>query len=159
MKGIEVVRQTKFIVMHALLLLLSINASAYEVSVEFSADAIQVMPGRSAVYSKMYVSKSAVRTEMLQQGKRIIDITYLKKGKRVLLYPEQKMYMEQTDLNAWIYELPNETHAKGLINYIKQQVRSALKYGIHLLSDYQLKALADSNLVPDKFRNIFKAHQ
>lgn len=93
-------RQKQFIVMSALLLLFSLNVCAYEVNVEFSADAIQVAPGRPPVYSKMYVSKSAIRTEMTQQGRRIVDIAYPKEGKRVLLYPDQKMYMEQTGLTV-----------------------------------------------------------
>ena len=93
-------RQKQFIVMSTLLLLFSLNVSAYEVNVEFSADAIQAAPGRPPVYSKMYVSKSAIRTEMNQQGRRIVDIAYPKEGKRVLLYPDQKTYMEQTGLTV-----------------------------------------------------------
>ena len=81
-----------------LLLLLSLSANALELKIEFSADAVQVSPGRPPLVSKMYVSKNAVRTEMYQQGKLVADISYLKKGKRVLLYPEQKLYMEQTGL-------------------------------------------------------------
>ena len=113
---IEVRRQNLFIVMNTLLLLFSFNVSAYEVGVEFSADALQVSPGRPPVYSKMYVSKSAVRTEMTQQGRRVIDIAHPKKGKRVLLFPDQKTYMEQTGLvvsSSWSGKSP-KTPCEGL---------------------------------------------
>lgn len=85
--------------MSILLLLLSLSVNALELSVEFSADAVQVSPGRPPLMSKMYVSKSAVRTEMFQQGYRVADISYLKKGKRIILYPDQKTYREQTGLS------------------------------------------------------------
>lgn len=93
-------KHEKFILMSALLLLVSLSSSAYEVSVEFSADAIQVAPGRAPLYSKMFVSKLAIRTEMMQQGRRVADIAYPKKGKRVLLHLDQKTYLEQTGLSA-----------------------------------------------------------
>ena len=92
------IRQLQFIFVNALLLLFSNSVFAYQVSVEFSADAIQVAPGRSPLYSKMFVSKDAVRTEMMEQGVKYIDISYLKEGKRVFLNPQQKTYMEQTGL-------------------------------------------------------------
>ena len=95
---IKVIRQLQFIFVNALLLLFSGSVVAYQVGVEFSADAIQVAPGRSPIYSKMFVSKKAVRTEMMQQGVKYIDISYLNDGKRVFLNPQQKTYMEQTGL-------------------------------------------------------------
>lgn len=94
------IKLQQFFVTSTLLLLCSLNISAYELSVEFSADAIQVSPGRPPVYSKMYVSKSAIRTEMMQQGQRVADIAYPKQGKRVLLYLDQKTYQQQTGLSA-----------------------------------------------------------
>jgi len=63
--------------------------------------------------------------------------------------------MEQTELKGWIYEPPHETDGKVPKKAIKQQIRGALKRGIQLLSDHQVNALADSNLVPEKFRDIF----
>ena len=66
-----------------------------------------------------------------------------------------RQLLEQTDLKAWIYELPQETDAIIPKMAIKQQIRSALKLCIQLLSDPQINALADSNFVPDKFRKLF----
>ena len=92
------INKIKLIVTSILLLFCSFSINALELNVEFSADAVQVSPGRPPLVSKMYVSKSAVRTEMLQNGSRVTDISYFKKGKRILLYPDQKTYMEQTGL-------------------------------------------------------------
>lgn len=66
-----------------------------------------------------------------------------------------RQLLEQTDLKAWIYEPPHKTHAKVPKISIKEQVRSALKWGFQLFSDHRVNALADSNLVPDKFKNVF----
>lgn len=81
-----------------LFILLVFNVNALELNVEFSAEAIQVSPGRPLLSSKMYVSKHAVRTDMVKNKFHIIEIVYPAKGKRVLLYPEQKKYIEQTGL-------------------------------------------------------------
>ena len=80
------------------LLLFSFCVHAIQLNVEFSADAIQVSPGQAPLISKMYVSKKAVRTEINQKGYRVVDIVYPEKGKRLVLYPDQKKYMEQTGL-------------------------------------------------------------
>lgn len=92
------INKTKLIVTSILLLFCSFSVNALELNIEFSADAVQISPGRPPLVSKMYVSKSAVRTEMLQNGSRVTDISYFKKGKRILLYPDHKTYMEQTGL-------------------------------------------------------------
>ena len=91
-------RHMQSFVTSVLLLLFSFCVNAIELGVEFSADAIQVAPGRSTMQSKMYVSKKAVRTEMTQQGQFVVNIAYPREGKRLLLFPDKKMYMEQTGL-------------------------------------------------------------
>ena len=97
----EVRRQLKIIGVTSLLWLFSFCVNAFQLNVEFSADAVQISPGRPPLMSKMYVSKDAVRTEVNQQGYKIVDIAYPKKGKRILLYPDQKMYSEQNGLPAF----------------------------------------------------------
>lgn len=93
-------RQLKIIGVTSLLWLFSFCANAFQLSVEFSADAVQLSPGRPPLMSKMYVSKNAVRTELNQQGYRIVDIAFPKKGKRILLYPDQKMYSEKSGFSG-----------------------------------------------------------
>lgn len=94
------IKKIQFFVMKLLLLLLALNANAIEVNVEFSADAIQIAPDRMQLKSKIFVSKAAVRTEMVRQGQRVVDITYPKEGRRVLLYPDRKVYREVTGLSV-----------------------------------------------------------
>jgi len=93
-------KQLNHIWVTSLLMFFSISVYAFDLTVEFSADATQVTPGRAPLSSKMYVSKDAVRTDVNVQRYRVIDIAYPKKGKRILIYPDQKAYSEQTGLPA-----------------------------------------------------------
>jgi len=84
-----------------LLLLLVMSASvahAFEVNVEFTAEAMQTMPGQAPVYSKMYVSKNAVRTESYIDGRLVVDITFPFQGRRLRLFPETKKYIAASGL-------------------------------------------------------------
>ena len=92
------VRLAQFSVTSVLLLLFSLNVSAFESGIEFSADAIQIAPGRASIQSKMYVGKNAVRTEMTKQGQHIVKIVYPKEGRSLLVFPQEKKYREQTGL-------------------------------------------------------------
>ena len=82
------VRLAQFFVTSALLQLFSLNVSAFESGIEFSADAIQIAPGRASIQSKMYVGKNAVRTEMTKQGQHIVKIVYPKEGRSLLVFPQ-----------------------------------------------------------------------
>lgn len=87
-------RKLTFIVTN-LLLLNSFHADALELNVEFSADAIQIVSGRVSMYSKMYVSKNAVRMDTEKKGQQVVDISYPKEGRKVRLFPQQKTYIEK----------------------------------------------------------------
>lgn len=114
------------------MLLISANTYAFEVSKEFSANAVQVAPGRTPVYSKMFVSKDAVRTELIQQGKMLVDIAYPAKGKRVLLNPEQKTYMEMTGLpvRSFLSSKKAKTPCEGVPGASCQSLGKEKVYGI-----------------------------
>lgn len=71
------------------------SINAYEIAAEFSAEAIQSMPGRPESKVKMYASKKAVRTESKLNGNTIIEIVYAKEKRRVLLNQIRKTYVEQ----------------------------------------------------------------
>lgn len=88
-------RKLTFIVTNLFLLLNSFHTDAIELNVEFSADAIQIASGRVSMYSKMYVSKNAVRMDTEKQGQHIVDISYPKEGRKVRLFPQQKTYVEK----------------------------------------------------------------
>jgi len=70
-------------------------ALAINVAVEFSAEAVQMMPMQAPMIVKMYISKKAVRTESEVNGQPRIEIVYPKEQRRVLLLPANKNYMEQ----------------------------------------------------------------
>ncbi len=115
---IEVIKRFGNIGIMMVLLLTSISVNAFTLNIEFSADAVQVSPGRPPLTSKMYVSKHAVRTDMNQNGYHVIDITYPEKGKRILIYPDQKTYTQQTGLamsSPWSSKL-SKTPCDGIKN-------------------------------------------
>jgi len=88
-------RQVVFIVFSAVLMMIAMKSHAFEMRVEFSADAIQSLSGRTLNKSKMFVSKTAVRTETKQQGRDVVEINYLLTGKKILLDTEKSVYREK----------------------------------------------------------------
>ena len=68
---------------------------AYEIAVEFSADAVQKSPARPDYRARMFVSKDAVRTESMMNNVKVVEIINSKNGTYWLLIPEQKLYLEQ----------------------------------------------------------------
>lgn len=148
---IEVIKQLNNIAINIVLLFFSLSVNALELNVEFSADAIQVSPGRPQLTSKMYVSKQAVRTDMTKNGRRIIDITYPKKGKRVVLYPDQKIYMEQTGmpvLKSWSGKLA-KTPCDGVRNV------KCKKLATEILNKFKVeKWQVEQNINGKKYRSL-----
>lgn len=78
-------------------LLTSVSAAyALQPAVEFSADAVQRIPQKAPVQARMYAGKDAVRTEYSRDGQQVIEIVYPGQGKRVVMFPSQGTYMEQS---------------------------------------------------------------
>ena len=75
------------------------SINAYEIATEFSAEAVQSVPGRPATNVKMFISKKAVRTESTMNGNTIVEIVYAKEKRRVLLNQARKTYVEQKAQN------------------------------------------------------------
>lgn len=73
-------------------------ALAVDVKVEFSAEAVQMAPQRPTMVAKMFVSKKAVRTESNVNNQQTVEIVFPNEGRRVVLFPQQKNYMEQTGM-------------------------------------------------------------
>jgi len=71
------------------------SVMAFEIGAEFSAEAVQIVPGRSPVIAKMFVSKNAVRTESTINGNTIVEIIYPQTSQRILLNKLSKTYFEQ----------------------------------------------------------------
>jgi len=76
--------------------LLTFSVMAFEIGAEFSAEAVQNVPGRTPVIAKMFVSKQAVRTESTINGNTIVEIVYLLSRQRILLNQLSKTYFEQS---------------------------------------------------------------
>ena len=69
-------------------------AQAFEVAVEFSAKAIQTIPGRPKYQAQMYVSKYAVRTDSVLNNVPVIEVMNSKERTRSLLVPKDKIYIQ-----------------------------------------------------------------
>ena len=62
-----------------------------------------------------------------------------------------RQLLDQTALEAWVYELPLKIPQKTL----KRQIRDALKWCFKFMDDQRVHTLVNSKLTPDKFSNIF----
>ncbi|MFK5914740.1 MAG: DUF4412 domain-containing protein [Woeseiaceae bacterium] len=74
---------------------LCFSANAFDVAQEFSAEAVQSIPGRPSMNVKMFISKKAVRTESKMNGNTLTEIVYPKEKRRILLNQLRKTYIEQ----------------------------------------------------------------
>lgn len=94
------------------------SVNAFEVTAEFSADAVQSMPGRASSNVKMFISKKAVRTESIINGDTIIEIVYPKDNRRVLLNKLRKTYVEQKSQsnNTINSKKTNSSPCSGIVN-------------------------------------------
>jgi len=77
----------------------SLSANAFEIAQEFSAEAVQSVPGRPSMNVKMFISKKAVRTESIMNGNTLVEIVYPKDKRRILLNQQRKIYIEQKAQN------------------------------------------------------------
>jgi len=69
-------------------------AVAKEAGKPFSATAVQLTP-EGAVQTRVAMTHDAIRNEYEQDGNVYVEIIHPKQNKRVLLFPEQKIFIEQ----------------------------------------------------------------
>lgn len=96
----------------------SFTASAFEIAQEFSAEAVQSIPGRPSMNVKIFISKKAVRTESTMNGNTVVEIVYPKDKRRVLLNQFRKTYVEQkaqNDKSAKVKKM-NSSPCDGIAN-------------------------------------------
>ena len=86
---------------------LAFSVNAFEIAKEFSAEAVQSIPGRPSMNVKMFISKKAVRTESAMNGNTVIEIVYPIEQKRVLLNNSRKTYVEQLAKNNNVFKIKN----------------------------------------------------
>lgn len=89
------------------------SVNAFEVAKEFSADAVQSIPGRPSLNVKMFISKKAVRTESIMNGNTVVEIMYPKEQRRVLLNESRKTYVEQKSKNGKALKAKNNVSPCG----------------------------------------------
>ncbi len=70
-------------------------ASAAGPTADFSALAVQQLPGQTARQARMFVTQNFVRREYVQESGGLIEIVDLAARKSYLLNPRQKEYMER----------------------------------------------------------------
>lgn len=75
-------------------MLIFAGAQAQQTGKPFSATAVQLTPS-GTIQTKVFIGKNAIRNEYQQNGQRVIEIIYPDENRRVLLFPQEKTYMEQ----------------------------------------------------------------
>jgi len=60
----------------------------------FTATAVQITP-QGVVQTRITISQKAIRNEYEQNGHKMIEIIYPDENKRVMLFPEEKVFIEQ----------------------------------------------------------------
>ena len=96
---------------------LSFSTNAFDVAQEFSAEAVQSIPGRPSMNVKMFISKKAVRTESKTNGNTVVEIVYPKEKRRVLLNQIRQTYIEQkAQSNNAIKSKKTSSPCAGILN-------------------------------------------
>jgi len=94
------------------------SVNAFEIGAEFSAEAVQIIPGHPSMNAKMFISKNAVRTESMVSGNTMVEIVYTKEKRQVLLNQFSKTYIEQNalDNSANSTQVKTTSPCSGLVN-------------------------------------------
>jgi len=138
-----------------ILLVMSVGVShAFEVNVEFTAEAMQSMPAQPPVYSRMYVSKNAVRTESYIDGSLVVDITFPYQGRRLRLFPETKKYIAASGLPVKLE--PNKKAANSPCDGISGSVCKSM--GEEILHGIKVEKWQIERKVKDKVFKVLQWH-
>ena len=78
----------------ASLMTLGTPVFAQEKAEPFSATAVQLTP-QGAIQTRVYITDKAIRNEYEQNGHKMIEIIEPEANKRTLLFPEEKVFVEQ----------------------------------------------------------------
>ena len=105
---------------------LSCSVNAFEIAQEFSAEAVQSVPGRPSMNVKMFISKKAVRTESTTNGNTLVEIVYPKEKRRILLNQQRKVYVEQkaNKTNANKSKKVSNSPCSGIMNATCKKIGS-----------------------------------
>jgi hypothetical protein len=78
----------------ASLMMVATPLFALEKAKPFSATAVQLTP-QGAIQTRVYISDKAIRNEYEQNGHKMIEIIEPDANKRILLFPAEKVFVEQ----------------------------------------------------------------
>jgi hypothetical protein len=78
----------------ASLMMVATPLFAQEKGKPFSATAVQLTP-QGAIQTRVYISDKAIRNEYEQNGHKMIEIIEAEANKRTLLFPAEKVFVEQ----------------------------------------------------------------
>lgn len=68
-------------------------------AIEFSAQAVQIIPGQPEKVANIYVGNNRVRTDYKEDGHQRIEITDIRAHRSILLNPERQQYIERLASN------------------------------------------------------------
>jgi len=74
--------------------LMMTNVLAENTGKPFSATAVQLTP-QGTIQTRVFITKYAIRNEYEQDGNKVIEIIYPDEQKRVLMFPADKVFIEQ----------------------------------------------------------------
>lgn len=78
----------------ASLMMVATPVFAQEKAEPFSATAVQLTP-QGAIQTRVYISDKAIRNEYEQNGHKMVEIIEPEANKRILLFPAEKVFVEQ----------------------------------------------------------------
>jgi len=84
----------KLIIVGSALFILG-QSNAFSKTVEFSADAVINIPHQAARHSRIFVGTQAVRREMSENGRKIIEIVYPEQGRALLINNQMRSFKER----------------------------------------------------------------
>lgn len=79
--------------MVAFTMLVTVQVSAQQTTVEFSADTVETDPQQGTRHGKLYMGNNQIRTEFEMNGKTMIQIMDLNKQQALMINPEEHTYM------------------------------------------------------------------
>lgn len=83
------------LIMFAIIGVTAVNtAVAQDGGKPFSATAVQITP-QGVTQTRIYISEDAIRNEYEQNGQKFIEIIHPEENKRMMLFPGQKVFIEQ----------------------------------------------------------------
>ena len=86
----------KFAIRFMVLTSLLLGGGGQALSVDFSAEVVQSAPDKAPQISRLYMGEGRMRTEYEMNGQPIVQIVDTNQQTMIMLFPEQRAYMQQS---------------------------------------------------------------